>query len=342
MPSDYFNVNAVKPDMSALPAAMQGAAAMQDRQAYQRALGLQQLVQSMSAGQQAAEMPSKIGANVATNQATAATIGPQKQAELEQTQLGNQFNRETMGSRVAKTGAESADTVRKEKLNRLKDGVMYSTAIVDALGTHGPAGASAVVQHMKQAGIDVQNDPVVNYVLSATDADEARTRAKYVQYMYHRLDNHYATEEMKSDRELTKAILSANVKSDVANKEHSAATKEHDIRWQAAGDIARSEFPNDPVAQRKRQLQIYDSGKFGAAKPVDTAEGRKLEDSISDIEKVIGYFKPTDPMRKQLEQHLESLKAQRRTPVPLYGVGGGGGGAQPRGTGTADDPIILK
>src|SRR3990167_4257710 len=122
--------------------------------------------------------PSQMASDIATNEATAATIGGRKQAELEQLTLGNRKAAGTLASDIARKLVENAWTISEKSgpaaaMAELQRGSALAGVMAQAWNSSGPAGASQVVEALKAKGVDVSGSPMIEAIQNSRTPEEA-------------------------------------------------------------------------------------------------------------------------------------------------------------------------
>lgn len=169
---DYFNPNSLDPGTSFKPDGFLGGWTWsQNRRRYEQLAPLQDLMMQLKTQEEINKAreyelnepvrSSKRASDIATNQATAATVGRQKVAEAEQTELGNEYNRKTMEDRVKAAFLANAQKEGEIGGAKLKRAAELAGMFAEAEKA-GPAAVASINQLAKQMGLD--NDEIVQAI----------------------------------------------------------------------------------------------------------------------------------------------------------------------------------
>lgn len=266
---------------------------------------------------------------IATNTATASTIGDKLSEGVRKQRVDNKLAEGTLESNIAIKLTEAAKGKREEGVAKLQQGLQLSAMMMQAMGTAGPAGAAAVAEKLKGAGLDVANDPVVRMVMSAGTPQEMQQR---IQTIYKALDD--ANSAFRAQREKDaaakeRANISASAQVQAANA-RSASEKESEMLMNAFMEEVKEKNPNlTPTQVRARAGELYAQRKYGVAKsmqPGDVTGQQERAKKAAALRQTAGFVKQSNPqLYKQLNDEADALDSGRAT-APL---------------GTPENPINL-
>lgn len=336
----YFNPTSLRPKATEGFAGLAGGQAVQDQELYGRSVGLQNLMQGMHASTYAQDEPVRQSArlkDIYTNKAEGETVGPRKQAEVKHLQLGNQYDEGTMGARIAGKITESDKSAFEFKLQKMEEGLKYASIASMAMREYGPAGAAQVVARLKKMGMDVQDDPVVNYMLSGHDAAEIDRRIKTVHQAYDMANKEFRNKRYAEDAATNRTIIQAN--SHVTGAEIMAGRGgSFGLRLQAYSQQVQQEHPDWPKEKVQAEAVIRaDNAQYGIGRPTDNAQRVQLEKRVGELQAVIPYIPENTPLGKRLRKELDELRRQRTSGSSSGATAAPAAG----GAGTAQDPIKL-
>lgn len=245
-------------------------------------------------------------------------------ADVEKKQISNAHDYGTLDARMASTITDSAKKQHEFALEKMQQGLHLSTMMMDALGSSGPAGAAQMVQQLKQRGIDVQNDPVVNHVLSAPNPAEMQKRLKQVQNAFNMADQGYRTHLMTAASTLEGQRLRAQATVTAAGS-RLPGEKEHEETIGAFRARLKEEHPDWSEARvRYEANKQYQAGKYGAQK-LDDTQARENARLIREYKELLPHLREDSPHRARLEKAIKDAGATTTI----------------RGSGTASDPYKL-
>lgn len=275
-----YNPGAQRPTLD-VPG-LSGMWAARDRQAYDQQTQLSQLMGQQKFSEYMQDAPvreSARGSNIATNRATEATIMGQKQGESDRLELENKYNRGTLSARMGQGIAEAGQKEQGAALAKMQQGLGYAAMMTQALGQYGPAGASHVLQTLRQRGINVENDPVVNYVMSASDPKQMQSRITEVHSAFNMASQEFRTSQMREQEHTQREILAANSRVTVAGIRQ-PGEKEHDETVKAFATELKEANPTWSSAKVQAEaFRAYQRGRYGAQKLEDSetqAQGKLL------------------------------------------------------------------
>lgn len=298
--------------------------AMRDRGMYDQQSQLQQLMDVNKFSDYMQDAPvrqTKRLSDIATNQAEAETVMGRKRAEVEQTTLANDYNRQTLQARVGQGIAEAGLKEQEAGLQKIQQGLSYSAMMMQAMGQYGPAGAAQVLQQLRARGINVENDPVVQYVMSAGDAQQMKGRIEEVFQAFNHANQTYRTELMKANKQKEIETLKADRALEAARIK-TGAEKEHDESIKAFEAELKQQHPNWTPAQIKAEaVRQYQAGRYGVQRQETTAdrERAKYSETRKHLYRLTqGKFgdKPGEDVLPGALPYKQALDFLRANPTP--------------------------
>lgn len=277
----------------------------------------------------AAERLSKI----ATANATAATIGPQKQADLAATSastegqgLLNQYNLSTLPSRISEQITKAAKAKGDWNMEQLTQGVQATQLALAMVNAAGPAGIPAARAQLARMGFDPDKDPVLGWALSGPP-QEAKKRLETLGEGLNLASQQFRTEQMKAAAERSKALAVAGTKTG-AERAH-----EQGLR------VMLGEVQQDPAWTSKpaqlqqaealrRYLQASGAPGRGMA-PADVTGQQAKAKALEEQRGLLTRLRPGTPLHaattariQQLEQELAGATGRPSTGQPAQRLPG--------------------
>ena len=298
---NYFNPESINPGTGWKPTgALGGRAWMQDRMRHKQAMDLQSIIQQMEIQKQQNELdtfeaddPVRRAARdekIATSNAVAGTIGATKEADLNEKLLKNRKSanenyeaEQTQTARVATVLAQEAAKQREAGLQKLQTGHFLASTLATAAGS-GPAAVASVRAQMQKLGMNLDEDPVAQWILGGKDIKEVQARAKMMTDAYNQASPKFR-EEMEKQRLANQGHLDveglrgqnriAEIKAGATQKESSALEEMRRARtpeeaiWKAAAVLANPEI--DPKVKAEAEAVKESAKRIIQAKPVPAA-----------------------------------------------------------------------
>ncbi len=214
---------------------------------YNDMMSLQKLMTSLSAGKEledytegAPVRQSKRLSDIATNNATAATIGGQKQGELDKLTMENEVTRSTQSSKIATTIAENAVKMGEAGAKKLENSIRFAQIAGPLMQSAGPAGAAQLIQMGKAAGID---DSMVQSVISGKVTPEQLGEVLMTADKEHRkkVEEIRTTEGMRTASHLAGIHAQGGYSLQIAEKNNEGKLEAARIRAAQAGQLQNME-----------------------------------------------------------------------------------------------------
>ena len=163
--ADYINPTAIRPENGWKPQGFLGGMYnSRDRQRYEDVSSLQDYMMKNSAiesgnklSDYAADAPvreSKRLSDIATNTATARTIGAQKAGELEKLGLENKLSSATMASKITEAIAKAEAAKDTTSMQKLQHGAAIARLLSDAVKGGGPTALAEVMRKLESSNAD--------------------------------------------------------------------------------------------------------------------------------------------------------------------------------------------
>jgi len=281
---------------------------------------------------------------IATNTATASTIGDKLSEGVRKQRVDNKLAEGTLESNIAIKLTEAAKGKREEGVAKLQQGLQLSAMMMQAMGTAGPAGAAAVAEKLKGAGLDVANDPVVRMVMSAGTPQEMQQRIKTIYKALDDANSAFRAQREKDAAALKQKQVEASAQVQAANA-RSAGEKESEMLMNAFMEEVKEKNPNlTPTQVRARAGELYAQRKYGVAKsmqPGAVAGDKANAEAAAKLRRqaaMLAGFNPVEAARL-LE---EARKLDGLVSSPVLNSGGAGAGTLKTGDTLPDGSILIK
>jgi hypothetical protein len=250
-------------------------------------------------------------ADIATNAATTATVGNRMAEDVRGKRLDNNLSEGTLGSNISLKLTEAASKQREEGVAKLKQGLQLSTIMMQAMGTAGPAGAAAVAERLKGAGLDVENDPVVRMIMSAGTPQEMQQRAQALYKAFDEADAGFRLQAAKDAAALKRQQVATSGTVAAANA-RSGVEREGDKLLTAIEADLRARNPNAPeTAIKAEAAKLFMDRRYGAARgmePGAVAGQQAGARSAAELRRMAALLMATNPaMAAQLMQQADLL-----------------------------------
>jgi len=282
--------------------------------------------------------------DIATNNATAATVGNRLAEEVRGKRLGNDLAKGTLESDIALKITEAAGEKRKEGVAKLRQGLELTTMMLQAMGSAGPAAAPAIAERLKQQGFDVTTDPVAQYVLTAPTPQEMQKRLQTLFAGLDKADAAFRLQAAKDAAAKERTNISASAQVQAANAK-SASEKESQMLMNAFMAEVKEKYPDlTPTQILAKAGELYAQRKYGVVKgmqPGAVAGEKANAEAAAKLRRqaaMIAGFNPQEAARLLKEaRELDGLASS-----PVLNSGGAGAGALKTGDTLPDGSILIK
>lgn len=331
---NYLNPSAINPGTAYKPSGVLGGYIWgEDRQRYDALAPLQDLMSMLSAqeqmnkmqeyGQNAPVREAERAEKIAKSSATAETFGPKLRGENEKLNLSNQYDRETLQTRMKEKLLDVSTKELKGGGQKLKLGAQIAYALSKAAGS-GPAASAAVIAKAKELGID-PNDETIQAIIRAPTPQAIEQAAQAVFGAFDQADSEYrrtmAEQELKTKSAMDVAkehsrgqIAAANIRSQQQKK---------DVQTMVIQGLTRgADTSKLSIAAGAEDHPDLDAATKQMAKRIGEQALRNITTSLG-----INYMELGNPT-ESLTARVERLQARMQ------------GGQQP-GAGPNADPLGL-
>jgi hypothetical protein len=314
-----YNQAVPRPDTGWKPRGfLAGMAYGTDRARYDEQAGLQDIMTKAKAGEWFADAPVRETGrlkDIATNTAEAATVGPRKHGEVEKLQLGNQYDKGTLSTRIADTIRKSGEGDWDLAIKKTQQGLSIAAMMAQAAGEYGPAGAANMVQQLKSRGIDVQNDPVVNYVMSAPDRQQQQARLNEIWHGLSMADQGFRTQRQRGSDDMAVQTLRNQGGVDAAGA-RTSHDREHEIGMKVMTDEVKEQNPTwSPAKVAAEAYRRFSIARSGIGR-TETSQDKANAKEVAELKAMLPLIK-NPQLRQKMEAAIRSLEARGSNRVVL-------------------------
>ena len=207
--ADYINPTAIRPDNGWKPQGFLGGMYhSRDRQRYEDVSSLQDYMMKNQAVESGGKLQdylsdapvreSKRLADLATNMATAGTVGDIKRNEVEKGKLDNQLSAGTLASKIAEAAAKASQAGDTAQMQQLANGAAIAKALAAAAG-NGPGALAGVLQQLEQSKADPR---IIQWFKGSRSPQELMQKAQMINDAFLQANQQY-----RSTMDANKATL---------------------------------------------------------------------------------------------------------------------------------------